>query len=210
MWGWLEVLIIVVVDKGCVELGTESEMCTHADTFSIKWWCNNCICCINVYVAAHGDFALHSWDCLMIKTQMSRQSEKVICRCQRHKKVLLYFALPLSCLNSARRNETWEKPINFSGALEQGILTNRWWFLLCFLSSLPPLSFPVVLLPDNITFTLLLSHLPPVSPHEFLPYQALTQNTVHFHLPLCLVEIHSIQKFTNTQCWVQGCKFERN
>lgn len=162
----------------------------------------------NVYIAARGDFfaLLGVFDDTNTDVKTEWKSCLYVSTPQKGVR-LLCFALPLSYLASACRNETWEKPIHFSGVLQQGILTNRWCFLLCFVSSAPPVSFPIVLLPDNIIFTLLLPHLPPVTPHEMLPYRTLVQNAVHFHLPLCLVKS---TQFKSSWTLNDGCKFERN
>lgn len=158
---------------------------------------------INIYVALHGDFfAVWVFDDKTTDIKMERKKSLLVSTPQKvvH---LLYFALPFSCLTCACRNEAWEKPIHSCGVLKEGFPTNRWCFLLCFLSSVPSLSFPIVLFPDNITFTLLLPHLPPVTPHEMLPYRALTQNKVHFHLPLCLVKS---TQFKSSWTFSAGCK----
>lgn len=110
---------------------------------------------------------LHRGEDLKIKTKMSRLKKKLFIGANITERL---FTCSVVCSLSAALAlpEEMKKPI------QQGILTNRWCFLLCFLPSVPLLSSPIVLLPDNITFTLLLPLLPPVTPHEILPCRALT------------------------------------
>lgn len=79
--------------------------------------------------------------------------------------------------------------------------------LFSFLSSVPPLSSPNVLLPDNVTHSG--SPCPPVLKNTLIELPPKKHGAIYIR-PLHLVKSTRFKRLVNIQFLMQGCKFEQN